>query len=128
MGAVTPELGLLSLKSAQHYHTLEFPQRGWLAVELLRYLDDILISTNQQVAILKLLGYTMSITKDPPDRKLGTWVLVDLEAKVLQTNSALVRSAVDRTEPEEVAPVSPASLTRIHDILDRFDFTVEFFR
>jgi hypothetical protein len=80
------------------------------------------------VAILKLLGYTMSIAKDPPDRKLGTWVLVDLDAKVLQTNSALVRSAVDRNKPEESAPVSTASLKRIHDILDRFDFTVEFFR
>lgn len=115
------DTGSLSLRLEGTWYTLTFPRNGWLAVDLLRYLDDVLEASDRATAILKLLGYTLQIGALPPRRRATHWVEVDLAARRLTTNSDLVRHSVDRLP---AAGVPPRMLEKIHGILDRFDFTV----
>ncbi len=115
------DTGSLGFRLEGAWYTLTFPRNGWLAVDLLRYLDDILEASDPATAVLKLLGYTLQIGGDRPRRTATHWVEVDLAARQLTTNSGLVRRAVDRTP----APADPLrTLERVHEVLDRFDFTV----
>lgn len=115
------ETGSLSFRLERTWYSLRFPRNGWLAVDLLRYLDDVLEASDPATAILKLLGYTLQIGSDPPRRRASHWVEVDLAQRRLATNSGLVRRAVDRTP----APADPQrTLEKIHGVLDRYDFTV----
>jgi hypothetical protein len=59
---VESETGSLTIKYRDFYYSLFFAQNGWLAAELLQYLDDVIRAADPEVAILKLLGYTMQIT------------------------------------------------------------------
>ena len=121
-GGVDPaDTGSLSLKWEGTWYTLIFPRNGWLAVDLLRYLDDVLEAADPATAILKLLGYTLRIGVGPPRRRATHWVEVDLARRRLTTNSNLVRRAVDRA-PAATDP--PRMLEKIHAVLDRYDFTV----
>lgn len=121
MASVT---GSISLKQGSRYYTLRFLRRGWLAAEFLQFLDDVLEAENREVAILKLLGYTLEISPKRPGRWAQVWVEVDLEKRILVTNADLVRQAVGReTLDAHGAAASPAPV-RIHRLLDRFDFTV----
>ncbi len=115
------ETGSLSFRLEGTWYNLFFPRNGWLAVDLLRYLDDVLDASDPATAILKLLGYTLQIGVDPPRRGATHWVEIDLARRRLTTNSGLVRRAVDRT-PEPADPLR--TLEKIHGVLDRFDFTV----
>ncbi len=117
----TSETGSLSFQSEGTWYTLIFPRNGWLAVDLLRYLDDVLEASDPPTAILKLLGYTLQIGVAPPRRRATHWVEVDPAQRRLTTNSDLVRRAVDRT-PAPSDP--PRTLEKVHGVLDRFDFTV----
>ena len=115
------DTGSLGFRLEETWYTLIFPRNGWLAVDLLRYLDDVLEASDPATAVLKLLGYTLQIGAGPPRRRATHWVEVDLAARRLTTNSGLVRRAVDRTP----APEDPLrTLERVHGVLDRFDFTV----
>ena len=121
-GGVNPaDTGSLGLKWEGTWYTLTIPRNGWLAVDLLRYLDDVLEAADPATAILKLLGYTLQIRGGPPPRRATHWVEVDLAPRRLTTNSNLVRRAVDRT-PAATDP--PRMLEKIHAVLDRYDFTV----
>ncbi len=91
---------------------------------MVQYIDDILEATDKEVAILKLLGYTMEVGQTPPSRRSDHWVEVDLENQVLTTNSDLIRKAVDEKPPEPEDPYSPVALKRVHRVLDAYDFTV----
>jgi hypothetical protein len=115
------ENGSLSFHLEGTYYTLTFSRHGWLAVDLLRYLDDLLEASRPSAAILKLLGYTLQLSRLPPHREATHWVEVDLAKRRLTTNSDLVRRAVDRT-PKATDP--RPTLERIHQVLDRYDFTV----
>lgn len=115
------DTGSLGFRLEGTWYTLTFPRNGWLAVDLLRYLDDVLEASDQATAVLKLLGYTLQIGADPPRRRADHWVEVDLAARQLTTNSDLVRRAVDQA-PAPADP--PRTLEKVHGVLDRFDFTV----
>ncbi len=118
---------MLSLKDGSTYYTLHFLDQGWLSADLVQYLDDVLESTNRPAQILKLLGLTMVVSQKPPERRARHWVVVDLDKKMLETNSDIIRRAVDELPPESGSPVSEATLRRIHRVLDQGDFTVTFY-
>ncbi len=120
--------GLLSLKNGPIYYTLHFLDQGWLSADMVQYLDDILQSSNRPAQILKLLGITMTVSRRKPDRRAKHWVIVDLDERCLETNSKWIRKAVDQSSPDDNSPISENSMRRIHDILDRNDFTVTFYR
>lgn len=120
--------GSLNFHCQGAYYTLRFPDRGWLAVELLRFLDEVLLAPEAPVGILKLLGLTVEISSDPPSRDAAHWVEVDLDSRKLASNSPYVRQAVRKKPPNPEDPVTPTTLQRIFEILDRFDFTVELYR
>lgn len=118
--------GWISIKKGDLYHTLHFASHGWLAVDLVQYLDEIYQSPDPKLAILKLLGYTMQVGKARPRRKAEHWVEIDLDRRVLITNSNLLRQAVDQTPAPPQDPYNPHALRRIYQVLDRYDFTVKF--
>jgi len=115
------DTGSLSLRIEGTWYSLFFSRNGWLAVDLLRYLDDVLKAEDPPAAILKLLGYTLRIGSGPPRRRATHWVEVDLARRRLATNSNLVRRAVDQV-PAAADPLR--MLEKIHTVLDRNDFTV----
>ncbi len=119
--------GLLSLKEGTTYYTLHFLNQGWLSADMVQYLDDILGSANRPAQILKLLGLTMTVTQKKPARRAEHWVIVDLNERSLETNSEWIRKAVDRVSPDADSRLSEGALRRIHEVLDRHDFTVTFF-
>lgn len=115
------DTGSLGFRLEGTWYTLTFPRNGWLAVDLLRYLDDVLEASDPATAVLKLLGYTLRIGGNRPRRRATHWVEVDLAARRVATNSGLVRRAVDQTP----GPADPLrTLEKVHGVLDRFDFTV----
>jgi len=122
------ESGYLSLRTAQVYHTLYFQQRGWLAVDLVQHLDDVLKSDERQGAVLKLLGFTLQLSPNPPGPQGTHWIIVDLDDRVMKTNSPYIRLAVSGGSAPDDLPFSERTLPRIHRVLDRFDFTVELFQ
>ncbi len=99
-----------------------------MAADVAQYLGDILAAENRETAILKLLGYTMEISEDWPPRKSTHWVEVDLDNRVLTTNSELIRKAVNQIAPSPDAPYPKGVLKRLHQVLDKYDFTVELLR
>jgi hypothetical protein len=116
--------GSLTIKKGTLYYTLRFGHHGWLAAELVQYLDDVMGAEDQQVAILKLLGYTMEIAHEPPARLAHHWVEIQLEERTLSTNSAFIIKAVDQVPPEPQDPYSSGALRRVYEVLDRHDFEV----
>lgn len=120
--------GLLSFKSGPRWLTLHFIDQGWLAADMVQYLDEVLEAVDRDARILKLLGFTMAITAREPRRKADHWVLVDVEKRLLETNSDLIRRAIDRNPPEPDSPWSELAMKRIHAVLDRYDFTVKLYR
>jgi hypothetical protein len=123
---VQSETGSLTLKHGEIYYSLYFAQNGWLAGDLVQYVDEIILSPQPETAILKLLGYTMQMSRSAPRREADHWIELDLEKRELSTNSDLIRLAVD--EDYRDLPYNPAVLRRVHDVLDRFDFTVRLIR
>ncbi len=122
------ETGSLTIKYRDSYYSLFFAQNGWLAAALLQYLDDVITAADPGVAILKLLGYTMTIARKSPPRYADHWVEVDLAARELTTNSPLVHQAVDQQPVKEGQPYGALTLKRIYRVLDQYDFTVRFRR
>ena len=122
------ETGSLTIKYRDSYYSLFFRQNGWLAAELLQYLDDVITAADPEVAILKLLGYTMTIGRENPPRRADHWVEVDLAARELTTNSPVVRQAVDQQPVKEGQPYGSLTLKRLYRVLDGHDFTVRFRR
>ena len=117
--------GCISLKHGPLFYILRFPQHGWLAADLAQYLGDILAAGNREIAILKLLGYTMEFGKEWPVRNSTHWVEIDLDNRVLTTNSGLIRKAVDQIAASPEDPYPEGVLKRLHKVLDEHDFTVE---
>ncbi len=99
-----------------------------MAAELLQYLDEVITAADPEVAILKLLGYTMIIGKESPPRQADHWVEVDLAGRELTTNSPVVRQAVDQEPVKEGQPYGSLTLKRLYRVLDQSDFTVRFRR
>lgn len=120
--------GALSLKLGSCYYALYFPHHGWLAAELVQYLEEIYAAEEPAVQILRLLGYTLEIRRESLPRAADHWVEVDLEERKLVTNSELIRKAVYQEPPEPSDPYLPATLRRLREVLDRYDFTVELVR
>ncbi|RPI26572.1 MAG: hypothetical protein EHM61_11370 [Acidobacteria bacterium] len=118
------ETGLLTIKYGDFHYSLSFSRNGWLAAELVQYLDEVIEAGDTRVAILKLLGYTMLISRERPERIADHWIEVDLAARELTTNSEVVRQAVEQEPPTEGQPYGPLALRRIHAVLDKYDFTV----
>jgi hypothetical protein len=125
MGGVVT--GSLCLRCGGRCYSLILSDRGWLAVELLRYLDEVLGSDQQPAAILKLLGLTLVVESQPPPRDAHHWIEVDIDNRRLASNSDLVRKAVKRQPPDPDDPVTATTLERIYTVLDRFDFTAELY-
>ncbi|MFQ5929510.1 MAG: hypothetical protein ACE5MK_07415 [Acidobacteriota bacterium] len=119
--------GSISFNHGSLHYTLYFSNHGWLAADMAQYLGDVLTAEDRPIAILKLLGYTMEIQKERPSRHADHWVEIDLERRVLATNSELVRKAVDQATPSPEDPYSPTALRCLHEVLDEHDFTVELF-
>ena len=118
--------GTISILHEGTYYTLNLPKSGWLAAELVQYLGEVYESKQRRLALLKLLGYTLELSRERPLRRPGQlWVEVDLEARRLETNSPLIREAVDQ---EDAVAGSSLALRRIYEVLDRYDFTVKLFR
>ena len=125
---IMPEAtGSLSIKYGKTYYSICFRQNGSVAAELVQYLEDVYRSVPVEVGILKLLGYTLQITPDPPPRSADHWVEVDLNRKVLSSNSELIKNAVTRPPHAVDQPYGPLTLQRIFQVLDARDFTVELF-
>jgi hypothetical protein len=99
-----------------------------LAAELVQYLDDVVGAADPEVAILKLLGYTMNIGRKNPPRQADHWVEIDLSARELTTNSPVLRQAVDQHPIQEGQPYGSLTLKRLYRVLDDYDFTVRFRR
>ena len=119
------ETGSLTIKCGDLYYTLVLPEDGWLAGDLAQYIDEVIEAPRPEIAILKLLGYTMQMSKVRPERKSRHWVEIDIDKRELITNSAMVRKAVDREAPAPDEPYSPVALKRLYETLDRYDFTVK---
>ena len=117
--------GSITIKHGPLFYSLHLSQNGWLAADLVQYLDEILEAEDREIAILKLLGYTMEIGPGKPLRRASHWVEIDLESRLLATNSRLIRKAVDQVEAGPEDPCGPEVFRRIHRILDGHDFTVE---
>ncbi|MFQ5739217.1 MAG: hypothetical protein ACE5JX_09385 [Acidobacteriota bacterium] len=120
--------GRISLKSGDSYYTLDFLSQGWMAADLVQYLQDVLEAKDRAAAILKLLGFTLRVGPRKPSRKDEHWVIVDLDGRVVESNSDLLRKAVEQTQPAPGDPYSQPALRRIHQVLDQFNFTVRLFR
>ena len=117
--------GCISLKHGPLFGTLHFHENGWLTADLARYLGEILAAEEREIAILKLLGYTLEIGKKWPARQSTHWVEIDLDQRVLTTISDLIRKAVNQITPGPEDPYSEGFLKRLHRVLDEYDFTVE---
>lgn len=119
--------GSLSIKFEGLHHTLHFAAQGWIAADMVQYLEEVYRAEDPRVGILKLLGYTMEIGAEAPPRNAAHWVEIDLAGRVLSTNSDLLRKAVRRIEPDPRDPYHGPALDRIHAALDGLDFTVDLY-
>lgn len=127
MARMAKETGSIAIRHGDRIYSLLFVTQGWMAADIVRYLDDVLASETPEVEILKLLGYTMQIQSKFPPRKATHWVEVDLERKELRTNSDLIRLAVHQGKPQERDPYTEESSRALYEVLDSFDFTVKLF-
>jgi hypothetical protein len=119
--------GSLSIKYEGVYHTLYFGSRGWIAADMVQYLGDLYRAEDPRVGILKLLGYTMEVSGEPPPRLAEHWVEIDFGGRILSTNSDLLRKVVKRIEPDTSDPYHGRSIDRIYAALDSLDFKVELY-
>ncbi|HSR70067.1 MAG TPA: hypothetical protein VLU25_19215 [Acidobacteriota bacterium] len=120
--------GSLRILHEENYYTLDFASQGWLAAHMVQYLDRVYEADNRASALVKLLGLGMRIGNQRPPRRPGIhWVDVDLANRLLESNSDFIRKAVDQEPVSEDEPYSPLALRRVHQVLDRYDFTVKLF-
>lgn len=117
--------GTLALQTEGRCYTLSFMGHGWMAADMVQYIGDVFEAPQREVAILKLLGYTMEVRSEPPARAADHWVEVDLDQKVLRTNSDLIQKAVRQEAPADGDPYPPLALRNVYAVLDSHDFTVE---
>ena len=120
-----PITGSISIQKGETFYSIQFETNGWIAAELVQYLNDLYSSDSVEVGILKLLGYTLQMTDRPPARKADHWVEIDIHARVLRTNSELIRRAVKQESPAEEGPYWEPALKRIYAALDAQDFNVQ---
>ena len=121
MASVT---GSLTLRRGEFFYSLMFAENGWMAADMVQYLSDIYAAEEAEAAILKLLGYTMEVAGEAPPRTSSHWVEVDLEGRLLETNSQLIRKAVHGEPAADQDPFLEFTLRRVHAVLNRYDFTV----
>jgi hypothetical protein len=62
-----------------------------------------------------------------PPRTADHWVEVDLDKRMVATNSELLRKAVRKETPDGEEQYWAPALERIHAVLDKNDFTVELY-
>jgi hypothetical protein len=122
MVAVT---GSIAFRHQGSFYTLNLPDHGWMAADMVQYVSDIYASADPRIAILKLLGYTLEMNPEAPPRVADHWVEVDLDKRRLATNSELIRKAVRRLKPADDEPYLELSLKNVYEALDRHDFSVE---
>lgn len=120
--------GLLTLKKGSTFYSLQFATHGWMAGDMVQYLGSIYQAKDPEVEILKLLGYTMDVNRETPPRVTDHWVEVDLDQRILSTNSDFIRKAVYQEDPGPDDPYFKFSLSNVHELLDNQDFTVRFYR
>ena len=116
--------GTFMVKKGDLYYCLRFHSNGWVAAEMVQFVDDLLKSKHPERAIVKYLGFTAEVTRKPPDRRADNWVEVDLDRRILETNSDLIRRTVSEGPDSFDDEVEAFSARRIYDILDQNDFTV----
>ncbi|HSR49677.1 MAG TPA: hypothetical protein VLV83_02545 [Acidobacteriota bacterium] len=120
--------GSLRIRLAERYYTLDFESQGWLAAHMVQYLDRVYESRDRSAALVKMLGLGLRIHDERPPRRPGIhWVDVDLEKRLLESNSEFIRKAVDEEPVEDGEPYSALALKRVHQVLDAYDFTVKLF-
>lgn len=120
--------GSLAIHWAGKWYVLQIPENGWIAAELVQFLEEAHQTKDPRNAILKLLGYTLLIAKEAPPRSASHWVEVDLEKRELSTNSELIRKAVKKQPPCTEDPFSEVGLERIYRYLDTYDYSVDLYR
>ena len=126
---MSDSLGSISICQGGLHYTRIVEGPGWLAADMVQYLDDLYRSDDPSSALLKLLGIDIRILRrKPPRRGVDHWVWIDLDARVLETNSPMIRKAVDRQPTSVEDPYGPGVLERIYEVLDRKDFSVKFVR
>jgi len=120
--------GSFTVKKSSFYYCLRFRQNGRTAVEMVQFIDDILRSEYPERAIIKYLGFTAEVTRHSPGKGADYWVEIDLDRRILETNSELIRRVVG-SGTNSSADEADASLgRRIYKILDEYDFTVRLFQ
>jgi hypothetical protein len=120
--------GSLAIRCAENWYIIQADSNGWIAAELVQFLEDAHQTQNPKNVILKLLGYTMLIAAEPPPRRADHWVEVDLESRRLSTNSELIRKAVKQTPPSSEDPFHDVTLDRIYRYLDTYDYSVDLYK
>ncbi|GAB4249420.1 MAG: hypothetical protein Kow00109_25480 [Acidobacteriota bacterium] len=125
----SPE-GRLSIRLGDTWYSLEFPTQGWLSVILLQFLDEVYAAKDPREAVIRWLGYTLQIGRERPPRSGSHWVEVDFAARVVESNSPVLRAVVGRggRKVEAATPWSETDLRRVYRTLDRLDFTVRLAR
>jgi len=123
-----PVTGTLCIKHGKTFYTAHFEANGWIAAELVQYLDDIYQSASFETGILKLLGYTLQIGAAAPPRTADHWIELDLDKRMLVTNSALIGKAVRKESQGNDESFWGPALERIYAVLDARDFTVRLIR
>lgn len=124
---MTTVTGSISVKWGGIHYCLYFANHGWLAADMVQYLEEIHAAREPSIAILRLLGYTMEMRKEAAPRVTHHWVEIDLERKLLATNSELIRKSVKEEPLSRGEPFSPLALRNIRRTLDRLDYTVELY-
>ena len=120
-----PVTGTLSIKYGDRFYSVKFEENGWIAAELVQYLDDVYRADSIEVGILKLLGYTLHMTEAHPLRKADHWVEIEIENRTLSTNSELIRKGVKQETSTNDEPYWEPALKRIYVVLDGLDYTVK---
>ena len=120
--------GSLAIRWAEKWYILQMDSNGWIAAELVQFLEDAHQTPDPRNAILKLLGYTLLIAAEPPPRRADHWVEVDLEDRKLFTNSELIRKAVKEQAPSGEDPFQEAALGRIYRYLGSYDYSVDLYK
>lgn len=120
-----PETGSLTIQYESTFYTLLMTHHGWFVADLLQYLDDVYGEEDPRIPILKLLGYTMTISEKAPPRSADHWIEVDVHNRTLSTNSEVIRKAVKKEPAQPDDSFHQGVLDRIYATLDRLDFTVE---
>jgi hypothetical protein len=119
--------GSFTVKKGPLFYCLRFPSKGWVAAEMVQFIDDLLRASNPQTAIIKYLGFTTEISEKRPARTANHWIEVDLDKRILETNSEMIRTAVSGELELLEDEVEAFSARRIFEALDENNFTVRLF-